>query len=963
MAGITNNLFPPIVSTYQPIFTISSVGASICRVYFSLSAYNLITDVKSLHLTISNQRTNETVLKSKDEYGNLLHPTGIKIYDLKEIKKDTSKTSEQYYVELYDNDIKGGFQINQYYKVQIRFCSQRAIGLTDISRINTWLTRNISFCSEWSTVSIVHGISTPKIGLANFQSTEETDSFVYTQTTLSLIGGLQFEDNTEQELLKKYNAKLYQNNELIASSGDIYPNRYGNLNEINYTFNYLLEDGSSYVLKLEITTNNLYTQTLEYNFMVLQNLLDGELDVDITTLPAEEIGSIFIKITPQNQEPYSGYITFRRTSSKSNFTIWEDVNSVYIDNVPLSYSWYDYTIESGVWYKYCVQKTDEQGQRGIVKIAENPVMVILNDLFFSANKKQLRIKYNPQISAYKRNISESKIDTIGSKYPFIKRNGAMNYKQFSVSGLITIHDDFQDSLALDFINDKINLKVDSSMHLDEGESIDFDKIIYDEKTNKNLFFSKEDLYNSEEILKLYDDYNNINNISEYNDFILEREFREKVMNFLYDDSVKLLRTTAEGNILVRLMDINFSPENGLGRMLYSFSATAYEVDDCTIENLKLYNISGGKITFNLNGESDDIDREPLVEKINKMGQLNQTFKANEEIISNLLTKKYSDIQKTGYIMSVDHLNTMRLEFISNPYLLKPTQTGGLRPLTSLDAPDAETVLGYIVYINGIAIYINPEGVYELSDSETEITSIAFPIETEAIIDYNARIYLTEDLTYVPDTIYYLYKLGQLWGSFSYNESVFHRIWKRYYRNLPAYYSKLISVDGLKIEADPGTVCWIKDSSSGTYRRFVINDTCTLSLYEDDYVIEGFYFGGIHLEQATGTAANRKTPLSNTFIETGISIGSFNEVQNPIQNGVYIYTGNIQEESPYDDDGIRMIADEVYDSTIGQDIEFSNRYIYHNGQWHKFSTNNDILCEVDGLVDYLCEIEKGVHLSA
>ena len=217
MAGITNNLFPPIVSTYQPIFTISSVGASICRVYFSLSAYNLITDVKSLHLTISNQRTNETVLKSKDEYGNLLHPTGIKIYDLKEIKKDTSKTSEQYYVELYDNDIKGGFQINQYYKVQIRFCSQRAIGLTDISRINTWLTRNISFCSEWSTVSIVHGISTPKIGLANFQSTEETDSFVYTQTTLSLIGGLQFEDNTEQELLKKYNAKLYTTRRYITN--------------------------------------------------------------------------------------------------------------------------------------------------------------------------------------------------------------------------------------------------------------------------------------------------------------------------------------------------------------------------------------------------------------------------------------------------------------------------------------------------------------------------------------------------------------------------------------------------------------------------------------------------------------------------------------------------------------------------------------------------------------------------
>ena len=36
------------------------------------------------------------------------------------------------------------------------------------------------------------------------------------------------------------------------------------------------------------------------------------------------------------------------------------------------------------------------------------------------------------------------------------------------------------------------------------------------------------------------------------------------------------------------MDISFTPEAQLGRMIYSFSATAHEVDECSIENYDKY---------------------------------------------------------------------------------------------------------------------------------------------------------------------------------------------------------------------------------------------------------------------------------------------------------------------------------------------------------------------------------------
>ena len=88
----------------------------------------------------------------------------------------------------------------------------------------------------------------------------------------------------------------------------------------------------------------------------------------------------------------------------------------------------------------------------------------------------------------------------------------------------------------------------------------------------------------------YDNYKETYNINDYNDPILEREFREKVSDFLYKDTVKLFKSSQEGNMLLRLMDINLTPEQQLGRNIYSFSCTGYEITDDSIDNYKKHNI-------------------------------------------------------------------------------------------------------------------------------------------------------------------------------------------------------------------------------------------------------------------------------------------------------------------------------------------------------------------------------------
>jgi hypothetical protein len=54
--------------------------------------------------------------------------------------------------------------------------------------------------------------------------------------------------------------------------------------------------------------------------------------------------------------------------------------------------------------------------------------------------------------------------------------------------------------------------------------------------------------------------------------------------------VKLFRSPTEGNILIKLMNISLSPKEELGRMLYTFSANAYEIDTVTLDNLFTYKI-------------------------------------------------------------------------------------------------------------------------------------------------------------------------------------------------------------------------------------------------------------------------------------------------------------------------------------------------------------------------------------
>lgn len=176
-------------------------------------------------------------------------------------------------------------------------------------------------------------------------------------------------------------------------------------------------------------------------------------------------------------------------------------------------------------------------------------------IYLVSKDKTLCVKFNPKISSFKTTIQETKTETIGGKYPLFYRNGTLGYKEFPINGLISYHMDD---------NEKFMTKVELGLET--------------EKSIRTKTASGE----SAAALNIP-----THNLVEYN-ITAERKFRNAVLDWLNNGEVKLFKSPTEGMFLVRLMNISLSPEEKLGRMLYSFSATAYEVGEVNYENLVKY---------------------------------------------------------------------------------------------------------------------------------------------------------------------------------------------------------------------------------------------------------------------------------------------------------------------------------------------------------------------------------------
>ena len=804
-------LYPPVIDSYMPAFQAGSTSK--CRVYFSLSKFNSSSDFTSLHVSVVKQSSGMNVINTVDDTSiGHYRSTGI-ILNMKATPVEGK--DNLYYFDILNSDLSSkdnsigigyeGWIPGWIYKIQIRLSARDYDGSIGQA---AWINSNSVYFSEWSTICVVKAIG--KIDLIippiDFDSTKENEAAseeiktLYV-SSLNFFGKIISEDSSE--VLYKYKLKIYDvNGSLIEDSGELYSNQYQDCNEFKYLVKTELQDSHEYLLEFIYITNNYYTYTYSTKFEIslvqidqinctvitIDNNIDNLLTGITTKEEEEEEGRVGLKLYSTNTNPYSGNICIRRCSSKDQFKEWIDIKiytarEVILNTLPL---FYDYTIESGVWYMYGVQSIDKDGNRGILN-AGSPIMRNFEYSFLlGENDQQLKLMFNNTMNSYKIQLMESKTETIGGIYPIITRNAALRYRTFPINGLI-------------------------SFWMDENK----------------LFCDKKIVYNDTDIVDLYERYNLNNNIVQY-DYIYERDFRKLVLDFLHDGKPKLFKSPTEGNIIVRLTDINCVPNQSLDRMLYEFSSTGTEL----AENNNANYIKYGFIN------PGDWQSEVSVYQT-KIGQLQMAFTPTTNIFYEIYKKYDSQGENLGgYTKVLNNIHHIKITIDDKPLRIRNSAN--------------ELVVGNNFMINGLIVTIyDPRGIYEfdnrltytasdqlylLGDAEGKITSV------NATIDF---LYEVKSETYQAKQIQTRETksgIGQIFGEYQSDVSIYNEIYYKYYIEWDDYFRRLNSISSIEIEANPGAVFLIKDSSENQGEIHEIGGTGILKLYELSNITQLKYLG-------------------------------------------------------------------------------------------------------------------------
>lgn len=245
---------------------------------------------------------------------------------------------------------------------------------------------------------------------------------------------------------------------------------------------------------------------------------------------------------------------------------------VYTNNITTNtnnngYGMLDFDLEQGVNYNYILCYTKNAKSHYV--ITQN-IMNNFEDVFICDSTHLLCLKFNPKITNYKTTRQEAKVETIGSPYPLMFRNAHIGYQEFTINTLLSYFMD-QDCFFINGMTDPKYAHVKRAML--DGFSPMFLSV---SRANDGLFTKKYDFSPSAQLTG--------------ENKLIEREFKEAVLDWLGNGEIKLFKSPVENNHLVRLINISTTPEDKLGRMLHSVSAQAIEMEEYNNENIEKRNM-------------------------------------------------------------------------------------------------------------------------------------------------------------------------------------------------------------------------------------------------------------------------------------------------------------------------------------------------------------------------------------
>lgn len=677
MATVINTIYPPIIPTFSNAF----IYKDDAKIYYNISRYNSPEAIQRVHITVVNQLNNENALSDA---------TGV-LFQSGPSQNNFDAERQMYYVTIPVSALKtGSFNLNQYYKVQVRFDNKTLteddvknygnnIMDMNVGQKQDYLLQETAHFSEWSSVCLIRGIEYPHLRVKVFDNYSGTGTQALNKGIIPIVGRVYFDadndeskmDQNETETVQSFEIQILDDRKqnVLLTSGAVYTGNTLNPNDLNTqidTQTLQLDDQTELYCRIIVITKNQYTFHKDYKFQIAA--YDDSIDFKptITTTMDNENGIAIIHVET-NKNILGGTCYIKRLSSLDDFSTAELVRSVIVHGT-VNETIEDNTVSSLTWYKYSVQYKSKYGTMSTITYSD-VIMPDFHDAIISRQDQQYAIRYNYTINNYKPVVNRAKIDTLGGKYPRFAENAILDYKQFSISGILSAEADmyqmflqknkikeYDYSFApIVFKTDRLNNYYSSYKqhpHNSILSSGSQDDDIDDEAI-------KDVVRNDAQQYKKYDDFDEWTAdtaaraqstkqsylTTTKDDWLWEREFREELIKWLNDGEPKMYRSKQEGAMTVMMTDVSLTPTNKT-RFTYNFTATIYEIADATslevLGSLGIFNVIDAEDSENTNGSSGKTDDDYLV--VTRPGQL----------YNYVVTDKY-DIRN-------DILNQLRLRY-------------------------------------------------------------------------------------------------------------------------------------------------------------------------------------------------------------------------------------------------------------------------------------------------------------
>lgn len=819
-------LFPPILAASQPAF----VSASSYAIKFIMPELVSLSSIGHIQIKITKQSNNASIVKTEK------YPDGI-IY-----KKNSDINFANGEVNILDSDLTApGWQQDTYYKVQMRFGADSILPWLkegNLKEFYNWKTTQITnntttyqTFGEWSTIMVLKCIDKPVIIIPNEQSSGSNgnvqfDSILHAVDTITPLFSGSY-GCISNEPVDKYRFRIYKNQSidetnLFLDTGwlqhnvtqdnvsldknwlqenqikDLIGKTPAVLSTDKYRFKQALSENEQYTLIYSVITKNGYEGSSNPSYFEvipsrLNQLTGMSLEVyDHTNALTNEEGCMVLAIN--FKDSISGNFIIIRTDEYSNYTYWEDLCYFTVIGTKNIVYKTDYTIESGIKYKYAIVKENSAGYRSIPLMEKDAPArwVDFQYNYILGTKGHIRLMYDNTIQSFKKNVLQNKQDTLGGKYPTITKNGYAYYSEFQVEGLISIEQEIIDYADA------------SGFKFKAGDClVGADKICFSAYSRDNYFHRGDGLDEVGDVFTYQiNSLENINNLTD-DYYFVERKYREIIIDFLNDGEYKLYKSPTEGNILVVLTDVSLTPKEELGRLVYSFSATAIEVEEPSLKNLNEFNL------INIGEFQEQIGDTKTI-----YGQVSGLFTESDDIMQAIIKNCHQVIDNSDYEYQFKDLKAISIDVYPNQDFNTQINVINTEIVQKKNALEIETVeykktkikneivelekqknnlealqnaISQNTYnstirltIDGNEIRVKPNRTYNLDNftmsSGHQIFTLPFEVAnkkyyTPIIVNYTARVIMTETLSRIITNKDMLTVWGQLGGAFETNKDI------------------------------------------------------------------------------------------------------------------------------------------------------------------------------------------------